>query len=173
MNTVLWFDIAQNLFLSAHVELMFVSAQFTYFYHVIPVEPNTPWKDNVEELHKKTQHGVPADKIKEMLRNLKSQQLRPLYYGWFLTQKDSKALFDLGAKCLREGVEAIGDGQLERINPAGKDFYLTMPNQSSYRLVATKWKTFRLLLQDSHMTAILKTEKIYTLYINSKVLKKT
>ena len=55
-----------------------------------------------------------------MLDNLKSQQFLPLYYGWFLTQKDSSNLFELGIKCLMEGVVAMGENLAEDINAAGQ-----------------------------------------------------
>ena len=54
-----------------------------------------------------------------MLDNLKSQQFLPLYYGWFLTQKDSSNLFELGIKCLMEGVVAMGENLAEDINAIG------------------------------------------------------
>ena len=76
----------------------------------------------MEGLHSKTQHGVPADKIRQMLTNLKSQQLQPLYYGWFLTKSDSSDLFQLGIKCLMEGVEVVGADLTNCSNPAGKCF---------------------------------------------------
>ena len=97
---------------------MYLSAELDHFYHLIPVEPNTPWKDNPDELHNRTTHGVHHDKIKQMLVNLESQHFEPLYYGWFLNHKDSDDLYKLGTRCLREGVEAMGG------NANGKLLYL-------------------------------------------------
>ena len=103
----------------SHDQAQYFSAQFEHYYHLIPVEPNTPWKYNAHELQHRTTHGVHEEKIQQMLDNLKSQQFLPLYYGWFLTQKDSESLFDLGTRCLKEGVEALGENLPEDINAAG------------------------------------------------------
>ena len=105
------------------------SAQFEHYYHLIPVEPNTPWKYNAHELQHRTTHGVHEEKIQQMLDNLKSQQFLPLYYGWFLTQTDSENLFELGTRCLKEGVEALGENLPEDINAAGNLSLTTLCKQ--------------------------------------------
>lgn len=97
-------------------------AELDHFYHLIPVEPNTPWKDSPDELHNRTTHGVHHDKIKQMLVNLESQHFEPLYYGWFLNHKDSDDLYKLGTRCLREGVEAMGGNANEILNSLESHF---------------------------------------------------
>lgn len=56
-------------------------AQSQHYYHVVVVEPLSPWRYNPEELAKKNSHEVEIDLIEAKLRALLNNVLRPMYYG--------------------------------------------------------------------------------------------
>lgn len=42
----------------------------TYQYDVVFMEPNTPWKYNIDECFKRNTHNVPREKLEQMLKRL-------------------------------------------------------------------------------------------------------
>ena len=68
-------------------------------YHVILVEPKTPWRLNADILAEKNSHGVSKEVLQKKVRSYNS--IVPLYYGWFLSSYDGKRLLDLSKSLLQ------------------------------------------------------------------------
>ena len=56
-------------------------AQKHCYYHVVIVEPFTPWKYDPDELALRNKHNVDRDLIAKKLKSLTDNVYRPLYYG--------------------------------------------------------------------------------------------
>jgi len=63
-----------------------------YTYKVIVVEPKTPWKFDASELSEKNSHGVSVEILRKRIKSF--EMAVPLYFGWFLSPKDSRSIYD-------------------------------------------------------------------------------
>ncbi|XP_045178941.1 uncharacterized protein LOC123538711 [Mercenaria mercenaria] len=81
-------------------------AQRSCYYHVVVLEPQTPWRYDPEELAQRNKHHVDRETIGRKLQSLRDNVYRPLYYGWFLSKEDSSMLVkksrDVLRQCLNE-----------------------------------------------------------------------
>lgn len=76
-----------------------------YNYIVAVVEPKTPWAKNAEELAMKNTHGVNEEIIYKKVKMY--QDPCPLYYGWFLNEKDSAVIIELANAWLKTALEEL------------------------------------------------------------------
>ncbi|XP_032091324.1 2',3'-cyclic-nucleotide 3'-phosphodiesterase [Thamnophis elegans] len=72
-----------------------------YRYKVIIVEPKTSWKMDCLQLKDKNQWKLSADELKKLKPSLEKDFL-PLYYGWFLSKRNSEHLRKTGQAFLDE-----------------------------------------------------------------------
>lgn len=82
-------------------------AQTEQYYHVIIVEPLTPWRYDPAELTKRNTHGVDEETISKKLQSLQDNVYTPLYYGWFLTKDDSALVVKKFRDVLQQCVEEV------------------------------------------------------------------
>ncbi|RXG70025.1 2',3'-cyclic-nucleotide 3'-phosphodiesterase [Armadillidium vulgare] len=65
-------------------------------FHYVPliIESKTPWRTDISQLVSKTLHDI-DENIIELKKN-DSDELLPIYYGWFLNEKDSHLFIEEG-----------------------------------------------------------------------------
>ena len=78
----------------------YLNLALTYNYPVVIVKPRTWWCNDADKLAELNKHGVSAEIIRAKLRSF--EEVTPLYYGWFLDERDSDWLYQLGQKSLSE-----------------------------------------------------------------------
>ncbi len=74
-------------------------------YCVVTVLPKTSWRWIPDQLATRNKHGLDVEyltaKVKLFERGL------PMYYGWFVNEKDSKRILELGKKCFSKCIDNI------------------------------------------------------------------
>ena len=92
-------------------------------YHVILVEPKTPWRLDATVLAQKNSHRVPKEALQKKVNAY--HPAVPLYYGWFLSSYDGRRLTDQSQKLLKLC--------LEKCDKFHSDFqeFSSMPNRAS------------------------------------------
>ncbi|XP_060590391.1 2',3'-cyclic-nucleotide 3'-phosphodiesterase-like isoform X2 [Ruditapes philippinarum] len=82
-------------------------AQNSCHYHVVIVEPRTPWRYDPDELAARNIHNVDRDLISKKLKSLTDNVYRPLYYGWFVCKTDSSLLVKKSREVLKQCLDEI------------------------------------------------------------------
>eukprot|EP00112_Aurelia_sp_Birch-Aquarium-sp1_P002102 Seg1229.2 transcript_id=Seg1229.2/GoldUCD/mRNA.D3Y31 product="2' 3'-cyclic-nucleotide 3'-phosphodiesterase" protein_id=Seg1229.2/GoldUCD/D3Y31 len=102
---------------------------FDYDYIAVIIEPSTPWKYDVEELARRSEHTASQEIISELKSCLKP--IIPYFYGWFFSFDDSKFIQKTGLMAMnnllkfREFVEDQSLNLLPRMQEEFdlRDFY--------------------------------------------------
>ena len=76
-----------------------------YNYLVLYIEPQTPWRFDVETLAKHNIHGVKKNILQQKLTSY--QELHPLYYGWFFNEADSEGIIKTGREWFKLALSTI------------------------------------------------------------------
>ncbi|XP_052812872.1 uncharacterized protein LOC128240317 isoform X2 [Mya arenaria] len=83
-------------------------AQTSHYYHIIIVEPETPWRYDPDILAARNSHGVTKDIIAKKLQSLRDNKCLPYYYGWFISQPGSQRLVTMLMDTLGQCVAELG-----------------------------------------------------------------
>jgi len=79
-------------------------------YRVIIAEPKTSWKLNHRMLAKKNKHGVSSEVLEKRVKLYqKFRHIRPMYFGWFLGEADSKLVMNMAYQLLAKVQETSED----------------------------------------------------------------
>ncbi|RNA40083.1 2 -3 -cyclic-nucleotide 3 -phosphodiesterase-like, partial [Brachionus plicatilis] len=89
-----------------------IAREFNYI--VIIIEPRTEHKFDIEKLYQLNKHNVPKETIKQKLKEF--QVVVPIYFGWYLNEKDSLWLNKLAKDCLSEALDKCESFKIDLSN---------------------------------------------------------
>jgi len=76
-------------------------------YRVIIADPKTSWRLNAKLLAERNSHNVPQSSLEKRVRSFKKLlHVRPMYFGWFLSARDSRNILEASRRALAQLTES-------------------------------------------------------------------